>query len=273
MGWRRKRPLIFISYRRNDTPNYAGRVFDTLNSKRRFRDRVFRDVYTLRAGNFVKHIEEEIGQSYVLIALIGEHWLVDAQGRRRLDDPGDYVRLELETALAHRVTVIPVLMEGAQMPAATELPESLKELPLQNALPLNDERWDYDTQRLAELLKEEIGKRRSLSNILGRLWRRLREPLAKRLGVLLLTLVVPDALIIGGLTRWVALYYYEAGGLEYILTRPPVFIQLAALQAVAVFAFSYAWMILFYPWLRRGLEGPPDADAGGDEPQGTPRKE
>lgn len=270
MFWRRRRPRIFISYRRYDTPNYAGRVFDTLNSRRRFRDRVFRDIYARRLGNFVRNFQEDIGKSHVLIALIGEHWLVDAEGRRRLDDPCDYVRMELEAAQAHGVAVIPVLMEGAEMPPAAELPESLKELSLQNALPLTDDRWDYDMQRLAELLKEEMRKRGGVSKALGRLRGRIKSPLARGLGLFLLTLIIPDGLIIGGLTYWVALKYYEGGSLEYILTRPAVYVQLAALQAVAVFVFSYVWMLLFQPWLRRRLGAPPPA--GGDKPQDTPRK-
>ena len=93
-------------------------------------DRIFKDANSIRPGDdFVEKINAAVGACVVLLAVIGKRWLTvtGEDGRRRLDDPGDFVRLEIETALTRRVRVIPVLVDGAQMPRAAELPSSLGE--------------------------------------------------------------------------------------------------------------------------------------------------
>jgi hypothetical protein len=146
---------IFINYRREDTAGHSGRLFDSLNSH--FEGRLFMDVDTLEAGvDFVEAIERAVGSCEALIVVIGREWLTitDKAGRRRLDDPTDFVRLEVEAALARRIRVIPVLVQDAPMPSAEELPPSLARLARRNAIELSDARWAYDADRLAHVIRE-----------------------------------------------------------------------------------------------------------------------
>lgn len=146
---------IFINYRREDSAGHSGRLFDALSSH--FAGRLFMDVDTLEPGvDFVEAIERAVGSCEALIVVIGREWLTvtDKAGRRRLDDPGDFVRLEVESALARRIRVIPVLVQDAPMPGAEELPASLARLARRNAIELSDARWAYDTDRLAQVIRE-----------------------------------------------------------------------------------------------------------------------
>jgi hypothetical protein len=146
---------IFINYRREDTAGHSGRLFDSLSSH--FAGRLFMDVDTLEAGvDFVEAIERAVGSCEALIVVIGREWLTitDKAGRRRLDDPADFVRLEVESALARRIRVIPVLVQDAPMPGAEELPASLARLARRNAIELSDARWAYDADRLAHVIRE-----------------------------------------------------------------------------------------------------------------------
>src|SRR5262249_42731377 len=114
---------IFINYRREDSAGHAGRLFDRLSSH--FAGRGFMDIETIERGvDFVEVIEKAVGSCEVLIVMIGREWvrLKDASGRRRLDDPDDFVRLEIASALARDIRVIPVLVEGAPMPRSEDLP-------------------------------------------------------------------------------------------------------------------------------------------------------
>ena len=151
---------IFVSYRRQDSQSAAGRLSDHL------RDqlpgvRIFRDVETIDPGvDFVDAIERALKSCAVLIAVIGPRWL-DAQddaGRRRLDDAHDYTRLEIARALKRKdVRVIPVLVEGAAMPSAPDLPDDLVPLARRNAIELSDKRWDYDISQLVATLRPLLG--------------------------------------------------------------------------------------------------------------------
>lgn len=147
---------IFISYRRSDCLAQANGLHDGLVN--RLPDaRIFMDVDSIPAGvDFEKHIREAIDGCDVVLVLIGDNWMDTRPGTdiRRLDEPNDFVRLEIESALANpRVTVIPVLVEGAQMPAATGLPESIQRLARINAFELDDRRWKADLARITELLE------------------------------------------------------------------------------------------------------------------------
>lgn len=151
--------MIFISYRRDDTSGYAGRLDDQL-SAHFGPSRIFRDVDTIPPGvDFVSAVQAAIGSCQAVVALIGRDWLSirDAGGQRRLDDPDDLVRVELEAALRHGVFLVPVLVEGARMPAPGELPESLAKLSHLNALEISDTRWEYDAGRLLERLGGVVG--------------------------------------------------------------------------------------------------------------------
>jgi hypothetical protein len=119
---------IFISYRREDTSASAGRFHDHL-SARFASDQIFMDVDTLEPGvDFVDAIEKSVSSCDVLIAVIGKHWLTssDEEGQRRLDNPEDYVRIEIATALKRDIRVIPVLVDGASIPKPRDLPDDLK---------------------------------------------------------------------------------------------------------------------------------------------------
>jgi len=116
---------IFLSYRRDDSTSATGRLADALEAH--FGDdRVFRDREIAAGENFVEAIRRSVESATVVLVVVGPHGLAatDAQGRRRLDDPGDFVRLEIELALAARAAVVPVLVEGATMPSAGDLPAS-----------------------------------------------------------------------------------------------------------------------------------------------------
>ena len=152
---------IFISYRRDDSAGYAGRLFDHLTAHFGTQN-VFMDIDTIQPGDdFRKIIQNAVGTCDVVLVMIGKQWLSiqDAQGRRRLEDPNDLVRAEIAAAIANpNVRVIPVLVRGASMPAAHELPEDLKELSWRNATELSDNRFQYDANELIKVL-ERTGRK------------------------------------------------------------------------------------------------------------------
>lgn len=149
---------IFLSYRRQDSQSATGRLADRLEE--RFGDeRVFRDHDIAAGENFVEAIRRSVESSTVVLAIVGRRWLdaSDAEGRRRLDDPADFVRLEIELALQARVPVVPVLVEGATMPAADELAPLLEAFARCQAVELSETRWQYDFDRLVETLRSRFG--------------------------------------------------------------------------------------------------------------------
>jgi cellulose biosynthesis protein BcsQ len=154
---------IYISYRREDTSGFAGLLYDALSS--RFGpERVFTDVATLSPGvDFVELVESRVRRSSVVLVLVGPRWLsaTDASGRRRIDDPEDFLRGEVAAALEGGGRVIPVLVEGATMPARSELPPELEGLARRQALELNPERLAYDLQRLITAIELSFAADRS----------------------------------------------------------------------------------------------------------------
>lgn len=152
-------PSVFISYRREDCPGHAGRLFDHLRA--RFGGgQVFMDVTDIEAGvDFTDVLQRAVGSCDVLLAVVGREWLTctDRNGRRRLDDPNDFIRLEIGIALNRNVRVIPVLVEGAVMPTASELPPDLERFTKRQAIELRDARWSADVDNLAEMLDRVIG--------------------------------------------------------------------------------------------------------------------
>jgi TIR domain len=141
---------VFLNYRRSDTAPYAQLLGDALRA--RFGEsQIFTDVDTIPFGvDFAKLLSEHIESCDVLITLIGKDWLTasDEEGRR-LDHPDDWLRLEIEAALKRDVRVIPALVEGAEMPKAHELPESLRPLTVRNYVGLRDGKpWHSDVETL-----------------------------------------------------------------------------------------------------------------------------
>jgi hypothetical protein len=145
---------IFISYRREDSRGYAGRLQGDL-SRRYSEEHVFRDVEIPPGVDFGEYITGLVDKCNIVLAIIGPGWLDarDREGERRLDNPQDWVRLEIERALARsNVEVIPVLVDGARLPPREELPPSLAPLRRLNAFELSDRRWDYDVSELGRYL-------------------------------------------------------------------------------------------------------------------------
>jgi hypothetical protein len=154
---------IFISYRREETAYAAGWLFNRLADEFG-RGQVFKDVDSIELGDdFVEVITNAVGSTDVLLALIGDEWLTmtDEHGKRRLDDPDDFVRLEIEAALARKVRLIPILVDGARMPGGDELPPSLAPLARRQALELSPSRFDFDTSRLLEVLDKTLTEDRT----------------------------------------------------------------------------------------------------------------
>ena len=151
---------IFISYRRDDSGGHAGRLFDTL-VERFGDDRIFMDVDHIGPGqDFVEILEQALGSCEILLAVIGRHWLSGAGGTsRRLDDPHDFVRLEISTALRRKVHVIPILVEGAVMPSPRDLPGELSPLSRRQAIELRDPRWKHDVTWLIGALEKVLAER------------------------------------------------------------------------------------------------------------------
>lgn len=153
-------PGIFISYRRSDAQSAAGRLDDNLRTLLPEVE-VFRDVKTIEGGaDFLDAINAALQSCGVVLAIIGPRWatVTDAAGSRRLDNPADPTRMEIATALARSdVRVIPVLVEGATMPTADQLPDDLKDLARRNAVELSDRRWTYDVGHLIATVCRALG--------------------------------------------------------------------------------------------------------------------
>jgi len=151
---------IFISYRRSDTSGYVIAIYDRL-AKNYDPAHIFRDLDTIDYGDdFVERIEQAVQSCSVLLAVIGRNWMsaTDNSGRRRLDNPHDFVRLEVATALQRGVRVIPVLVGGASMPYADEMPENLKPLARRNALEISDRDFHPHMDRLIHAIDRVLAK-------------------------------------------------------------------------------------------------------------------
>ena len=150
---------IFISYRREEASASAGRLHDRL--REHFgRQNVFMDVDSIDPGiDFIEVIERTVGSCDVLIAFIGRQWLtiIEADGHRRIDNPEDFVRHEIATALKRNIRVIPVLIQGTSMPRAVELPDDLQPLTRRHALDLSDQHFHRDVNSLIEMLDQVLG--------------------------------------------------------------------------------------------------------------------
>ncbi len=146
---------IFISYRRDDADEAAGRLSDHLVSQFG-QDSIFMDVDGIAPGrDFRKVIEETLTQCDVLLGVMGKNWLdiKDETGKRRLENESDFVRLEIASALRRDIPVIPVRVQGASIPKPDQLPGDLQDFSYRNAVELTHERWNSDVQVLVEKLK------------------------------------------------------------------------------------------------------------------------
>lgn len=161
---RRTIPIgVFISYRRDDTAAYTGRLYDSL-SKRIDKNRLFMDLDKIPGGvDFVEAMNTAIDSAEAMIVVIGPKWLTSAHGDGppRIQDPGDFVHQELALGLQRGIRVFPVLVGGATMPSESDLPEGLSGFALRNAREISDSRWSHDVGQLIEDLVSVPSAKRS----------------------------------------------------------------------------------------------------------------
>jgi TIR domain/PAN domain len=149
---------IFINYRREDAPGTAGRLHDRL-AQTFGRKNLFMDVDHIPAGvDFVEYLSSQVAECDVFLAVIGPNWLdsKDDDGRRRFDNPDDFVTIEITAALARKIRVIPVLVDGARTPKADKLPDSVKPLVRRNAVEVRNTHFGRDAEALASKLREAL---------------------------------------------------------------------------------------------------------------------
>ena len=148
---------VFISYRRNDRAVLAGRIRKQL--EREFGgDHLFIDDNIPYGRNFVEILREEVANCSVLLAVIGPDWLgvLDEHGNRRLDSPDDFVRIEIATALERKIPVIPILVDGATVPKADQMPRGLEELVLRHGLSVGNASFRADMNKLVRGIKGQV---------------------------------------------------------------------------------------------------------------------
>ncbi len=144
---------VFISYRRADSADVVGRIYDSL-VEALGSEAVFKDVNAIPLGSdFRTVLMQAIEQCTVFVAVIGKNWLMNEKDEKRLNDPQDWVRIEIESALQREIPVIPLLVQGASMPSEQDLPASLKPLVFKNAAWVRpDPDFHHDMQRLISAL-------------------------------------------------------------------------------------------------------------------------
>jgi hypothetical protein len=157
----RRAGRIFVSYRREDASGHVLALLQPLHERFGV-ERIFSDNDGIEPGqDFIDVLERELASCSVMLVVIGREWLTIRDERRqsrRLDDPRDFVRMEVATALQNEdMLVIPVLVERASMPPPEELPPDLQPLSRRNALELSDSRWKADVDRLIEILEKALG--------------------------------------------------------------------------------------------------------------------
>jgi hypothetical protein len=241
-------PSVFISYRREGTAMHAGRLYDAMAA--RFGEHnVFMDLEMAPGVDFVERITTAVGSCRALLVVIGPEWM-GADGSR-IADPADFVRLEVETALrAADVTVIPVLVEGACMPAPEQLPTELRPLARRNAIELSDLRWRYDCQRLTSALDELLG-----APLAGRRREAPRAATASASAWALLPLWLEGvalAVAAGMLARWLG---GEIHALNPVRTEPPHTQIMAIVERRALVWAAVAGVLALWLSLRRGDQG------------------
>ena len=156
---------IFICYRRQDSADVAGRLFDRL-VQQFGRECVFKDVDSIPIGvDFRKHLDKSVASCTAFLAVIGRSWLdaKDVRGKRALDDPRDFVRIEIESALRREVSLVPILIHGTLLPEESDLPTSIQPLVFRQGIPVrSDPDFHRDVQRLIDQLEETFKHEQAL---------------------------------------------------------------------------------------------------------------
>lgn len=153
------RKNIFISYRVNDTAGETGRLVDSLKQYF-YEDQIFVDIDKIEPGvDFTEAIAKSLESCDVMLAIIGPGWqgINAASNSSRINNPNDWVRLEISTALKRNIRVVPVLVDGAELPTAEQLPEDLQPLLRRQAYEISNKRWRYDTEELIRFLVKSVG--------------------------------------------------------------------------------------------------------------------
>lgn len=193
---------IFISYRRDDSAGYTRAIHAQL-AQRFSADNIFMDVDSIEPGlPFDKVIGDAVGQCDVLLAMIGKRWLEPRDGAGpRMNDPRDFVRIEIAAALSRNIRVIPVLLDGATMPTEDVLPEPLRPLAWRNAIEVSNSRFSSDVERLAQAVDKAIEAAATPSvvgNVIGVFGRRRmrRSVLTTLLGGVAVAALLPAAYLL-----------------------------------------------------------------------------
>jgi hypothetical protein len=193
---------IFISYRREDSAGWTGRLVERLRETFGGGS-IFMDIDTIEPGaDFTEALQKAVGACDVLVAVIGPEWATTTEinGKRRLENPSDWIRIELATALKRNIRVIPVLMGGASLPAVDLLPDELASLAHRQAHELTDKRWSYDVEQLLRTLPAARQKppiRPEGSHPLPSLWR--SEPV-----------VIGSLVAVAAVAAWISLQSFNA---------------------------------------------------------------
>jgi hypothetical protein len=150
-----KKHRIFISYRRKDTRWFTRQLQENFHAE--FPDiEIFWDLELQLGIDFTKAIEDAVSQCTVFLAVIGNDWLTiqDDKGNRRIDNPNDFVRLEIATALVRPIRIIPILVDSTPMPQEKDLPDDLRDLCKLQALDVDEKRFRHDVNVLLHELRQ-----------------------------------------------------------------------------------------------------------------------
>ena len=155
---------VFINYRRDQTGDFAGRLHDRLRAAFG-RNKIFMDVDNIPVGlDFAEYLQSQVAACDAMLSIIGRKWsnAMDENGQRRLDDPNDFVVIEIAAALARDIPVVPVLTDGALMPKESELPDSLKPLARRHAVQIHRDNFGSDAEALVKKLREALDRKRPI---------------------------------------------------------------------------------------------------------------
>lgn len=153
--------ILFISYRRTDSSDVTGRLYDRLEAHFG-KERLFKDVDSVPLGvDFRQYIKKNVTVCSAMVVVIGQRWLGqeedNTKSRNRLQDPNDFVRIEIETALKRDIPIVPVLVQGATIPPEEALPTSVQDLRYRNGISLRpDPDFHRDVQRLIDALETHL---------------------------------------------------------------------------------------------------------------------
>jgi hypothetical protein len=238
---------VFINYRREETAGEARARFNDLVAKLG-EGSVFMDVDNIALGrDFREVIQQHLASLKLMLALIGRNWVnaTDQSGRRRLHDPSDFVRLEIEAALKRNIPVTPVLVQGAHMPSVEDLPESLRDFAYRNGFEISHNRWESDVHEMIKRLglgvsqgEGSSGKQTAAGASLPKSGARAESPLTdSRVGDAGLTIAPPPRrarwpLFVGAIALATGgLLYHENASQEKVRAEQAEKDRLAAAQA------------------------------------------